>query len=381
MPQDKKVRIAIVGLGFGAEFIPIYQAHPDAELVAICRRDKAEMDKVGDRYGIAKRYTSFEELLKDPTIDAVHINSPISDHAPQSIAALKAGKHVACTVPMATSAADCKTICDLEKSTGKVYMMMETVVYSREYLFAKDLYDKGVLGRIQFLRGSHQQDMDGWPGYWPGLPPMHYATHCVSPCLAILSKPGKPALAKSVVCHGSGRIREDLIPRYNSPFALETATFTIADSDIVAEVTRSLYDTARQYRESFDVTGSKASFEWQQVENEEPVIHTKSSTEKPLTETEIPKRVKVPDFAHLLPAPIQRFTMPAAIQDADHLSFLQGGGHGGSHPHLTHNFLMACLGERPAFPDAPTSANWTLVGICAHESAMKGGARVDLPVF
>jgi predicted dehydrogenase len=381
MAQDKKVRVAIVGLGFGAEFIPIYQAHPNAELAAICRRDKAELDKVGDRYGIAKRYTSYDELLKDPAIDAVHINSPIADHAPQSAAALRAGKHVACTVPMATSAADCKTICELVKSTGKVYMMMETVVYSREYLFAKKLYDDGVLGRIQFLRGSHQQDMDGWPGYWPGLPPMHYATHCVSPCLAILSKPGKPALAKSVVCHGSGRIREELIPRYNSPFAVETATFTIADSDVVAEVTRSLYDTARQYRESFDVTGSKASFEWQQVENEDPVIHTKNSAEKPLTEQEIPKRVKVPDFAHLLPGPIQRFTMPAAIQDADHLSFLQGGGHGGSHPHLTHNFLMACLGEKPAFPDAPTSANWTLVGICAHESAMKGGARVDLPVF
>jgi predicted dehydrogenase len=381
MPQDKKVRMAIVGLGFGAEFIPIYQAHPNAELVAICRRDKAELDKVGDRYGIAKRYTSYDELLKDPAIDAVHINSPIADHAPQSIAALKAGKHVACTVPMATTAADCKAICDLAKSTGKVYMMMETVVYSREYLFAKELYDKGVLGRIQFLRATHQQDMDGWPGYWPGLPPMHYATHCVSPCLAILSKPGKPALAKSVVCHGSGRIREELIPRYNSPFAVETATFTIADSDVVAEVTRSLFDTARQYRESFDVTGSKASFEWQQVENEDPVIHTKNSAEKPLTEPEIPKRVRVHDFAHILPGPIQQFTMPAAIQDADHLSFLQGGGHGGSHPHLTHNFLMACQGKQPAFPDAPTSANWTLVGICAHESAMKGGARVDLPMF
>ena len=67
-------------------------------------------------------------------------------------------------------------------------MMMETVVYSREYLFVKELYDKGELGRIQFLRGSHQQDMDGWPDYWPGLPPMHYATHCVSPCLALLGQ-------------------------------------------------------------------------------------------------------------------------------------------------------------------------------------------------
>src|SRR5437763_247760 len=246
-------------------------------------------------------------------------------------------------------------------------MMMETVVYSREYLFAKELYDRGVLGKIQFLRGSHQQDMDGWPGYWPGLPPMWYATHCVSPCLAILSNPAKKhqALAEYVTCYGSGRIREDLIKIYNSPFAVESATFKIRDHDVAAEVTRSLFDVARQYRESFDVTGSKASFEWQQVENEEPIIHTKSSPEKPIPEPEIPKRVKVPDYARLLPGPIQRFTQPAAIQDAEHLSFLQGGGHGGSHPHLVNAFLMAVLGERPAFPDAPMSANWTMVGICA----------------
>src|SRR3954463_14612202 len=140
--------------------------------------------------------------------------------------------------------------------------------------------------------------MDGWPGYWPGLPPMWYATHCVSPCLAILSDPAKKqiALAESAVCHGSGRVREELIKKYNSPFAIETATFKIKGSDVVAEVTRSLFDTARQYRESFDVTGSDVSFEWQQVENEQPVIHTKSSPEKPLREDQIPQRVTVPDF-------------------------------------------------------------------------------------
>jgi predicted dehydrogenase len=373
---EKKVRVAIVGLGFGAEFIPIFQAHPNAEMYAICRRNEKELHACGDKYNIKNRFTDFNEMLKDPNIDAVHINSPIPDHAWQSLAALKAGKHVACTVPMATTLDELKALCQAQRESGKVYMMMETVVYAREYLFAKELYEKGELGRIQFLRGSHQQDMDGWPDYWPGLPPMHYATHCVSPCLAILGK-----LADSVTCHGSGRIREELIPKYNSPFAIETATFTIKGSDVVAEVTRSLFDVARQYRESFDVTGSKKSFEWQQVENEEPVIHTKSTPEQPLSETEIPKRVKVPDFAHLLPQPIQKFTMPAAIQDADHLSFLQGGGHGGSHPHLAHNFLMAVLGERPALPDAPTSANWTAVGICAHMSAMQGGEKIKIPEF
>lgn len=376
MSSPKKINVAIVGLGFGAEFIPIYQAHPDAEMYAICQRTEAKLKECQSKFNIAKAYSSFEELLKDPKVDAVHINSPIPDHASQSIKALLAGKHVACTVPMATSAEDCKAIVDAQRKSGKVYMMMETVVYSREYLFVKEMYDRGVLGRIQFLRGSHQQDMYGWPGYWPGLPPMHYATHCVSPCLAILSDPatGKNALAESVVCHGSGRIAEEMIKIHNSPFAIETATFKIKDSDVVAEVTRSLFDTARQYRESFDVTGSNVTFEWQQCEGEDPVIHTRG-----LPEPQITRRVKVPDYAGRLPEPIQKFT--GAIHDATHLSFVQGGGHGGSHPHLAHNFLQACLGKQPAFPDAPTSANWTMVGICAHQSAMKGGARIDLPMF
>jgi predicted dehydrogenase len=376
MASTKPTRVAIIGLGFGAEFIPIYQKYPGAEIHAICRRDKKGLDEVGDRYGIKARYTEYRDLLKDPDVDAVHINSPIPDHAWMSVEALKAGKHVACTVPMGTSIDECRQIVLAQRAHGKIYMMMETVVYSREYLFVKELYDKGELGRLQFLRGSHQQDMDGWPDYWPGLPPMWYATHCVSPCLAILGKH-----AQHVVCHGSGRIREELIGRYGSPFAIETATFAIKDCDVAAEVTRSLFDVARQYRESFDAFGSKKSFEWQQVENEDPVIHTKSTPQQPLPEPEIPKKVKVPDYAHLLPEPIRRFTQPAAIQDAEHLSFLQGGGHGGSHPHLVHAFLSAVKGDRPALPDAATSANWTMVGLCAHESALKGGEKVVIPMF
>jgi predicted dehydrogenase len=315
------------------------------------------------------RYTNYHDLLKDPKVDAVHINSPIPDHAPQSLAGLKAGKHVACTVPMATSVDECQQLVEAQRSAGKIYTMMETVVYSREYLFVKELYDKGELGHIQFLRGSHQQDMAGWPGYWEGLPPMHYATHCVSPCLALLGKH-----AESVVCHGSGRIDEKLIPKYGSPFAIESATFKIHDSDVCAEVTRSLFNTARQYRESFDVYGSKKSFEWQQIEKEEPILH---EIGKP--EPEIPKRVKVSDFAHRLPPAIRKFT--GQVSDEGHLSFVQGAGHGGSHPHLVHAFLSAILGERPALPDAATSANWTMVGICAHQSAMKGGERVTIPRF
>ncbi|MDP6718154.1 MAG: gfo/Idh/MocA family oxidoreductase, partial [Pirellulaceae bacterium] len=96
-------------------------------------------------------------------------------------------------------------------------------------------------------------------------------------------------------------------------------------------------------------------------------------------EPEIAQPVDVPDYAHLLPEPIQKFTQ--SIEDADHLSFVQGGGHGGSHPHLVHEFVSALLEDRQPRPDATTSANWTCVGICAHESALKGGEIVKLPEF
>jgi predicted dehydrogenase len=365
---QKKFKVAIVGLGFGAEFIPIYQKHPLAEMYAICQRTPEKVDEIGDAFNINQRYTDYDQLLKDPEIDVVHINTPIQNHAEQTLKALRSGKHVACTVPMATTVEECRQIVEETERTGLTYMMMETVIYSREFLFVKEMYEKGELGKIQFLRASHQQEMAGWPGYWEGLPPMHYATHCVGPVLAL-----PKAEAEYVSCFGSGRIDDHLIKKYGSPFAIETCHIKLKDSDLSAEVTRSLFNTARQYRESFDVYGSKKSFEWTLIEHEDSVIHT----------GETPSKVKVPDYAHLLPKEIASFTT-AGVYDADdhqHLSFIQGAGHGGSHPHLVHEFLSALNEGRVPYPDARQSANITCVGILAHESAMKGGEIIPLPDF
>lgn len=368
-----KINIAIVGLGFGAEFIPIYQRHPNANMYAICQRNPGKLNEVADEFSIEKRYTDYDELLKDPNIDAVHINTPIPDHAIQSIKALKAGKHVACTVPMATTVDECRQIVDLVKETGLTYMMMETVVYAREFLFMKELYENGELGKIQFLKASHQQDMDGWPNYWPGLPPMHYATHCVGPVLALTN-----GEAEYVSCFGSGSIREELQVHYNSPFAVESTHIKFKNSDLSAHVYRSLFDTARQYRESFEVYGSRKSVEWPLIEGKPLVVHT---AKRP--EAEIPEEVHSPDYAHLLPEEIQRFTTKGVYDtdDHQHLSFIQGAGHGGSHPHLVHEFVSALIDSREPFPNARQSANITCVGILAHESAMQGGERIYLPDF
>ncbi len=367
--MSKKFRVAMVGLGFGAEFIPIYQRHPLGQVEAICRRNEAELNAVGDRFGIAKRYTKFEQVLADKDIDFVHINSPIPDHGWMSLEALKAGKHVMCTVPMSTSIDECEKICQLVQDTGLKYMMAETVVYSREFLFIKQLYEQGELGKIQYMAASHPQDMDGWPEYWERMIPMHYATHVVSPVLGLVN-----GRAEYVSCFGSGTIRDDLAKKSGNKYAVESCHIKIKDSDIAAHIWRFLFDTARQYRESFDVYGTKKSFEWTLVEGEPHVLHT---AKKP--EPEIASKIEVPDFAHLLPKEIQMFTQ--SIQDAEHLSFIQGGGHGGSHPHLVNEFLSALSDNRDPWPNAVQSANWTCVGICAHQSTEQGGKIVELPKF
>ena len=143
----KKVRIAIIGLGFGAEFIPIFQKHPHAEMYAICQRNKKKMDQLGDAFGVEKRYQNYEDVLNDPNVDAVHINTPIPDHAWMSIEGLKAGKHVACTVPAATTIDECKKIVQAQKKSRKNYMMMASVGYSREFIYVQELYKKGNIGR------------------------------------------------------------------------------------------------------------------------------------------------------------------------------------------------------------------------------------------
>lgn len=369
--MTKVLNVAMVGLGFGSEFIPIYQSLPATNVLAICRRNPELLRQTGDEFSIARRYTSYDEVLADADIDFVHINSPINDHAWMSLKALDAGKHVMCTVPMATTIEECQKIVDKVKATGLKYMMAETVVYSREFLFLRDMVQKGELGKIQHLAASHPQDMDGWPDYWKKMIPMHYATHVVSPCLALVD-----GLAEYVSCFGSGSVRDEIAELSGNRFAVESCHIKIKDSDLTAHVWRFLYDVARQYRESFDVYGTKRSFEWTLVEHQPHVIHT---AKKP--EPEIPEKVEIPDFAHLLPAEIQRFTLPQEIHDAEHLSFVQGGGHGGSHPHLVNEFVNALLEDRDPRPNAVTSANWTCVGICAHQSATRGGEIVKLPQF
>lgn len=367
----KQITVVIVGMGFGKEFIPIYQQHPAIKRVGICTRNRATLDALKEKFNLDEDllFTNYEDVPKRDDVDAIHIVTPVPEHAKMTLASLNAGKHTACTIPMAMTVEDCKAIVEAKRKAGKVYMMMETALYTREFLYGLNLAETGQLGRIQFVRGSHIQDMsmEGWDEYWKGFPPMLNGTHAISPLLRINN-----TKAATVVCHGSGKLSDDLAKRYGSPFAVETATFTLKNSDVVAEATRSLFDVVRQYRESYDVYGTKMSFEWEQLQDEEHVIFDGG---------ENARRLDVPDTDPLLIPEIAHFTKREKIDDPNHVSFLQGAGHGGSHPHLVQEFLAAIVEGRDSAVDAHIAANYTCAGICAHESAMKGGVRIDIPDF
>jgi len=362
MPNTPKIRVAVVGLGFGADFVPLYQAHPDVEVVAICDSDAARLARIGERFNVARRFSRLDDVLADDALVAVHLLTPVPLHVEQTLAVFAAGKHCACAVPMATSIEDLRTIIAAQRAASKNYMMMETAIYTREFLYVRDLHRDGKLGALTFLRGAHMQDVENYPDYWKSQPPMHYATHAVAPILALTQ-----TRAATVRCLGSGRLRSDIQQPGGNTFPLETALFRLSGTDIVAEVTRSWFQTARAFVESFSVYGERMSFEWQQLHDEDPIQFTLEPVQPPRRGRPVTtKRVQPPNRPDLLP---------------DALHPLLSGGHGGSHPHLVHEFVHSIVEERPPAVDAFTAADWTAPGICAHESALQDGAAVVVPAF
>jgi predicted dehydrogenase len=88
-----RIRVAVVGLGFGAEFVPIYLDHPDVEAVSICDSSPARLRTVGDRFNIPRRFHDVSKVAQANDIDAVHLVTGIPDHATQTVQALNSGKH------------------------------------------------------------------------------------------------------------------------------------------------------------------------------------------------------------------------------------------------------------------------------------------------
>lgn len=269
----KKLNVALVGLSFGLEFVAIYCKHPDIDKVYIVDKNEKLLNIAKERYSIPDErcFTDLQDVLDIPEIDAVHLVTPPATHAPFSVRVLNAGKHCGCTIPMGMSIQELNDIIAARKASGKNYMFMETTIFQREFLYIQELYKKGELGRLQYMTCAHYQDMEGWPEYWEGFPPLMHPTHAVAPCLMLAGH-----LPDKVYARGSGKIRKELADKYGCPFAFESAFISLQDSDVTIEMERFLYGVARSYSECFRVYGENESFEWQQLADEDPVLFTRT---------------------------------------------------------------------------------------------------------
>lgn len=375
--SEGDLAIAVVGLGFGADFVPIYQAHPAVGRVGVVEPSADLRDAVGSRFGVADRFASYEDVLQDDRWDAVHVLAPVRFHADYAVAGLDAGKHVACAVPMATDLKAIDEVLEAEARSGCRYMMMETSAYTREHLTAKALLDAGDLGALTLYKGFHIQNLDGFPSYWQGYPPMHYLTHALSPALALTG-----SRVTTVRAMGSGRLEDhQRTGGFNNPFPTEVGIFALEGSDLVCEITMSFFGIARRYVEGYNVYGTRASLEWPEAEGDP----WRSFVLDPLTpggrgRNATEGRIATDDQRDRLPESLQRFTTDFLIQPADGAAaFTRPAEHGGSHPHLVHEFVSAIVEDRAPAIDGVVSARWTAPGIVAHSSALKGGITLEVP--
>ena len=149
-----KVRLAIVGCGTISQLnAPGYLEHEQCEVAALCDPARERAEQRAAQWGITPRiYTSYDQLLDDPDIDAVELLTPTPLHAEQSIAALQAGKHVSCQKPLARNLEEAGRIAQAVARADTFFRVTENFLYYPPLVKAKELIDSGVIGDPNMVR-------------------------------------------------------------------------------------------------------------------------------------------------------------------------------------------------------------------------------------
>ena len=346
--SDRKVKVGIAGYGlcqFGARFF--YQNHPNVEVVAATDLDPQRCRDLAKAIGARKTYPSCEEMIqKDREIEAVYVATDAPSHARLSIMALQHGKHVVSAVPavFGTHAKEeSEQLLEAVKKSGLKYMMNETSTF-RPDLYAKRVqYQAGALGRIIYSEGEYWHDGVGVLGsYNPqngkidafgwrrGLPPMWYPTHATAYYVSVAGG-GRLTDVSCVGMPSLYPVFQDGGNPYRNPFATQIALFKTSEGGM------------SRMGVSWDM--KNAHGEQGRCYGQKPHVDALDGTRPPL---------------------------PPGVS---------GGGHGGSHGHLTNNFVESILLDRKPIVDVSEALNMTMAGIIAHESALRQGEWLPVPQY
>ena len=155
--MSDKLKVGIIGTGIiGKSHVRGYQSmQNDVEIVAVADINAAEAQRVAQEHGIRHVFSDYHELLNIDEIDSVDVCLPNFLHAPVTIAALEAGKHVYCEKPMAKTGPEAVAMYEAAQRTGKKLSVQMATVFTKETQIAKYLIKVDALGNVYYVKTSH----------------------------------------------------------------------------------------------------------------------------------------------------------------------------------------------------------------------------------
>lgn len=369
--SDTKLKMGIVGGRFGCSFQ--FHEHPNCIVEAVSDLRPERRRKLMETYRCSKSFNSLEELVKDKNIDAVGVFTEGPNHVKHVLECLKHGKHVLCAVPAIWgSVSEAEVLLEAVTKSGLIYMMAETSYYQQSTISARNFYEEGKFGDLFYCESEYQHDgleelyfENGRRTWRHGMAPMHYPTHCTAHLTGVTGE-----RLTQVSCTGWGDddpILQDNI--YKNPFWNESALFqTDRGNSFRVNI---WWKGAHMGCERAQWIGSKMSFYSSDPVGGDSVI---INTSKQLGQDDAgfvrnkakKQRYDQPNWwkTELLPEPLRH-----------------NSGHHGSHTFITHEFVEACLNERKPTVDIHEALAYTVPGVIAHESALKGGISLQIPQF
>lgn len=213
--MEKKLKIGIIGTGSISEsHIHAYRKNPNVEVYAFCDIREDRLKEMGEKYGVTRLYTDKDVMLRElPELDAVSVCTWNSQHAPCTIAALQAGKHVLCEKPMATSAAEAEEMKKAAEESGKLLMVGFVRRFGNDCAIVKDFIDHDYFGELYYAKATYLR-RNGSPGGWfgdkkmsAGGPLIDLGVHVIDLTRYLLGNP-KPISVYGAVFHKLGDRRE-----------------------------------------------------------------------------------------------------------------------------------------------------------------------------
>jgi len=163
------VRVGVIGTSWWADLmhLPSLASHPQAQIVAVCGRNRERAARLADKYAVPRIFTDYRELLGQPTLDAVVIATPDHLHYAMTMAALDAGLHVLCEKPLALNAQEAGAMLHQAEAKGVQHMTAFTWRWLPHYHHLYELVRSGYLGNcvhatFSYLSGGGIRPRYSW---------------------------------------------------------------------------------------------------------------------------------------------------------------------------------------------------------------------------